>query len=289
MRAMVVLPTPRVPVNRKAWCTRPRAERIHQRPAHVLLADELGEFLGAPFARQRGVAHERSLAQRHGGGPHQLKLRHPTSSLPLLPSGPDGIHDWSSRRNRCGPPWSFATGSGGGEGGIRTHEHPLGCYWNSSPAPSTARPPLQSTAYKAFRFSPVRAGLREKRRRMIKHAPACRTAQKQQPTGQRGASGLRAAGPVWRPCRPAAVEARVLAGARRGSGSCSGGSFSARAGIGPLQARRDRAAGARWRPSGRAAARCRSCAAQELAAPEHERNTATHSTAARNFIIKIPR
>ena len=35
-----------------------------------------------------------------------LNLRHPTSPLPLLPSGPDGIHDWSSRRNRCGPPWS---------------------------------------------------------------------------------------------------------------------------------------------------------------------------------------
>src|SRR5215470_4786055 len=79
-----------------------------------------------------------------GGGPHQLELRHPTSPLPLLPSGPDGIHDWSSRRNRCGPPWPYY---GGGEGGIRTHEHPLRCYWNSSPAPSTARPPLQSMTY----------------------------------------------------------------------------------------------------------------------------------------------
>ena len=39
-----------------------------------------------------------------GDDPHQPKLRHPTSSLPLLPSGPDGIHDWSSRRSRCGPP-----------------------------------------------------------------------------------------------------------------------------------------------------------------------------------------
>ena len=35
----------------------------------------------------------------------------------------------------------------GGEGGIRTHEHPLRCYWNSSPAPSTARPPLRSITY----------------------------------------------------------------------------------------------------------------------------------------------
>src|SRR6202030_2520850 len=38
----------------------------------------------------------------------------------------------------------------GGEGGIRTHEHPLRCYWNSSPAPSTARPPLQSMTYESF-------------------------------------------------------------------------------------------------------------------------------------------
>jgi hypothetical protein len=28
-----------------------------------------------------------------GGSSHQLWLRHPTSPLPLLPSGPDGIHD----------------------------------------------------------------------------------------------------------------------------------------------------------------------------------------------------
>jgi catechol 2,3-dioxygenase-like lactoylglutathione lyase family enzyme len=35
----------------------------------------------------------------------------------------------------------------GGESGIRTHEHPLRCYWNSSPAPSTARPSLRSITY----------------------------------------------------------------------------------------------------------------------------------------------
>src|SRR5579872_3607240 len=39
-----------------------------------------------------------------GDGSHQLGLRHPTSPLPLLPSGPDGVHDWSSRRSRCEPP-----------------------------------------------------------------------------------------------------------------------------------------------------------------------------------------
>src|SRR4029453_2903324 len=36
--------------------------------------------------------------------------------LPLLPSGPGGIHGGSSRRRRCGLPWRW------GEGGIRTHE-----------------------------------------------------------------------------------------------------------------------------------------------------------------------
>src|SRR6184192_2234911 len=35
-------------------------ERVHERTPHVLLADELGEFLRAPCTRQRGVAHERS-------------------------------------------------------------------------------------------------------------------------------------------------------------------------------------------------------------------------------------
>jgi putative transposase len=42
---------------------------------------------------------------RDGGGPRQRELRHPTSPLPLLPSGPDGVHDWSSRSSRHGPPW----------------------------------------------------------------------------------------------------------------------------------------------------------------------------------------
>jgi hypothetical protein len=44
----------------------------------------------------------------------------------------------------------------GGEGGIRTHEHPLRCYWNSSPAPSTARPPLLDESIRA-RAAPVLA------------------------------------------------------------------------------------------------------------------------------------
>ena len=43
----------------------------------------------------------------------------------------------------------------GGEGGIRTHEHPLRCYWNSSPAPSTARPPLRIEARMILRPGPA--------------------------------------------------------------------------------------------------------------------------------------
>src|SRR5256886_1816314 len=39
-------------------------ERVHERTAHVLLADELGEFFRAPCARQRCVAHERSQNAR---------------------------------------------------------------------------------------------------------------------------------------------------------------------------------------------------------------------------------
>ncbi len=54
---MVVLPTPRVPVNRNAWCTRPCVKRVAERHAHVLLPDEFGEGTRPPFARQREVTH----------------------------------------------------------------------------------------------------------------------------------------------------------------------------------------------------------------------------------------
>ena len=36
----------------------PGLERIDQCPADMLLPDQLGKFLGAPFTRQRGIAHE---------------------------------------------------------------------------------------------------------------------------------------------------------------------------------------------------------------------------------------
>ena len=59
MRAIVVLPTPRVPVNRNAWCTRPCVERVAERLAHVLLTDQFGEGARPPFARECEVAHDR--------------------------------------------------------------------------------------------------------------------------------------------------------------------------------------------------------------------------------------
>ncbi|MBV6417113.1 MAG: hypothetical protein CMLOHMNK_01750 [Steroidobacteraceae bacterium] len=75
-------------------------QRVRQRPDDVLLPHEVGEAAGAPFACECGVAHELST----GGGPHQPTPRHPTSPLPLLPSGPGGVCGWSSRGNRCEPP-----------------------------------------------------------------------------------------------------------------------------------------------------------------------------------------
>src|SRR5205807_6464648 len=95
----------------------PGLERIDQRTPDVLLPDQLGKFLRAPFARQRGVAHLDSSATLKFSDREAARtsscLRHPTSPLPLLPSGPDGIHDWSSRRSRCEPPSSI------GESGLR--------------------------------------------------------------------------------------------------------------------------------------------------------------------------
>ena len=120
MRATVVLPTPRVPANRNAWCM-PAAGRAHC-SAHAARAPgrsfrrSCADAICAPV-RCRLI--DAQVAAAAGGDPHQLELRHPTEPLPLLPSGPDGVHGKSSRRNRRGSPWTC-----GGEGGIRTHEHP---------------------------------------------------------------------------------------------------------------------------------------------------------------------
>ena len=49
----------------------------------------------------------RSAAKSKGWRPAPAPLRHPMSPLPLLPSGPDGVHGLSSRRNRREPPLTW--------------------------------------------------------------------------------------------------------------------------------------------------------------------------------------
>ncbi len=105
MRAMVVLPTPRVPVNRNAWWTRPESSAFTSARRTCSCPTSSLKVLGRHFrASAVYAAAVMRLDSDSGGGPHQLELRHPTSPLPLLPSGPDGIHDWSSRRSRREPP-----------------------------------------------------------------------------------------------------------------------------------------------------------------------------------------
>ena len=46
----------------------------------------------APERPKPSLTSYRNTRHVQGGSSHQLWLRHPTSPLPLLPSGPDGIH-----------------------------------------------------------------------------------------------------------------------------------------------------------------------------------------------------
>ena len=80
-----------------------------------------------------------------GGGPRPHCSGARSNPLPLLPSGPDGVRGRSSRRCEREPPWTGC--KHGGEGGIRTLEHLLGCYSLSRRAPSTTRPPLRRIAH----------------------------------------------------------------------------------------------------------------------------------------------
>ena len=51
MRAVVVLPTPRMPLNTKACATRPLRDRVDERLGDVLLTDDVGEGLRTRAAR----------------------------------------------------------------------------------------------------------------------------------------------------------------------------------------------------------------------------------------------
>ncbi len=164
----------------------PRLERVRQSTHHVLLPKELSELLRTIFACESGIGHgEESVPTNSGGKNHAFCRRQRSHSLfgnskkiavrrfsskveaartssppapditaTAAPSGPDGICGWSSRRNRCEPPWTAGCPGPredpaeprertGGESGIRTHVYPCGHNWNSSPAPSTARPSLR--------------------------------------------------------------------------------------------------------------------------------------------------
>ena len=57
MRATEVLPTPRGPLNRKAWATRPGGQGVLQGAGDGLLAHHFLKVLGTPFPGQYLVSH----------------------------------------------------------------------------------------------------------------------------------------------------------------------------------------------------------------------------------------
>ncbi len=83
----------------------------------------------------------------------------------------------------------------GGEGGIRTHVHPLRCNWNSSPAPSTARPPLRWKGRE-----PTRSAAPGKVRVLLRQRDPHRRASPPRPwraaAADNGVSGKRMPGPT---------------------------------------------------------------------------------------------
>ena len=90
-----------------------RVERVGQRAADVVLADELVEACaGATCGRGRGNScGGRGLLGRGSRWrrPAPEYPRHPAWPLPLLPSGPGGVCGWPSRGIRREPPWRAAT------------------------------------------------------------------------------------------------------------------------------------------------------------------------------------
>src|SRR6184192_1562222 len=134
-------------------------ERVDERAAHVLLPRELGELLRSPFARQRGIAHERSISASAkeaartslGSGTRHRRCRCCLPALTGFTTGRRGETDAGHHDCLWLPPpantMRDCLSPFGGEGGIRTHEHPLRCYWNSSHI---------STGVRGFESHPLR-------------------------------------------------------------------------------------------------------------------------------------
>jgi hypothetical protein len=118
-----------------------------------------GRFVhvSSPVDKKRG--HKGPFSSSTGGEGGIVRLRR----IPRCRSGPVPLRGTVLRgapRARWSNPGRFVhvsspvdkkrghkgpfSSSTGGEGGIRTHEYLVRYYWNSSPAPSTTRPPLRT-------------------------------------------------------------------------------------------------------------------------------------------------
>ena len=98
-RAAVVFPTPLAPVKRKPWCTRSQLDRVLQGLCHMTLSRNFFKSSWPPFSGDGLVGH---------GGLHRSKVMAgypdaPQVPLPLLPSGPGGIHEPTVTEARPSP------------------------------------------------------------------------------------------------------------------------------------------------------------------------------------------
>ena len=90
---------PRGPQNRKAWCDPPRGDGVRQRAGDVLLAHDVRKPLRTPLSGQDQVRlgrvglHVSRVVSMDARAPKKKGSRHPLGSLPLLPSGPGGVHE----------------------------------------------------------------------------------------------------------------------------------------------------------------------------------------------------
>ena len=101
MRAVVVLPTPRGPGEEERVRDATGRDRRLQRPRDVLLADDVREALRPQPAGEHLIAHassRRSPAPRHPTVMARVPCGTEGHSVPLLPSGPDGVRDAVLRR-----------------------------------------------------------------------------------------------------------------------------------------------------------------------------------------------